>query len=125
MILSLDVNKAHGYGDTSIRMIKIYDNSLVRPLSLLFKKSFDNSSFPELWQKSNIIPAHKKNDKQKFKNYRPTSLLPILSKVFEKVIFNRMYTFLQNEQLLNPNQSGFCPSDSCINQLLSITHEIF
>ena len=36
-----------------------------------------------------------------------------------------MYTFLQNEQLLNPNQSGFRPSDSCINQLLSITNEIF
>ena len=36
-----------------------------------------------------------------------------------------MYTFLQNEQLLNPNQSGLSPSDSCINQLLSITHEIF
>ena len=36
-----------------------------------------------------------------------------------------MYIFLQNEQLLNPNQSGFCPPDSCINQLLSITHEIF
>ena len=39
MILSLDVNKAHGYGDTSIRTIKIYDNLLVRPLSILFKKS--------------------------------------------------------------------------------------
>ena len=71
MILSLDVNKAHGYGDTSIRTIKIYDNLLVRPLLILFKKSFDNSSFPELWQKSNIIPAHKKNYKQKFKTIAP------------------------------------------------------
>ena len=71
MIPSLDVNKAHGYGDTSIRTIKIYDNLLVRPLSILFKKSFDNSSFPELWQKSNIIPAHKKNYKQKFKTIAP------------------------------------------------------
>ena len=41
------------------------------------------------------------------------------------MIFNKMYAFLQNEQLLNPNQFGFRPSDSCINQLLSITHEIF
>ena len=71
MILSLDVNKAHGYGDTSIRTIKIYDNLLVRPLLILFKKSFDNSSFPELWQKSNIIPAYKKNYKQKFKTIAP------------------------------------------------------
>ena len=46
-------------------------------------------------------------------------------KIFEKIIFNKMYTFLQNENLLNPNQSGFHPSDSCTNQLLSITHEFF
>ena len=55
-----DVNKAHGHDDISIRVIKICDNSLVRPLPLLFEKSFDNSYFPELWKKSNIIPVHKK-----------------------------------------------------------------
>ena len=95
-------------------MIKICDNSLVRPFI------DDNSYFPELWKKSN-----KENDKRNFENYHPFSLLPIFSKVFEKIIFNQTYSFLQNEQLLNPNQSGFRPSDSYINQLLSITHEIF
>ena len=93
-------------------MIKICENSLVTPLSLLFKKSFDNSYFPELWKKSNIIPVYKKNDKQNFNNYCPISLLSIFSKVFKKILFNKMYTFLQKEQLLNPNQSGFRPSDS-------------
>ena len=58
-------------------------------------------------------------------NYRPISLLPVFSKIFEKIILNKICTFLQNEQLLNPNQSGFHPSDSCINQLLSITQEVF
>ena len=125
IIRSLDVNKAHGHDDISVKMLKICDNSLVRPLSLLFEKSFNNYYFPELWKKSNIIPVHKKNDKRKFKNYCPISLLPIFNKVFEKTIFNKMYTFLQNKQLLNPNQSGFRPSDSCIKQLLSMTHEIF
>ena len=67
----------------------------------------------------------KKTDKRNFDDYRPISLLPIFSKVIEKIIFNKMYVFLQNEQLLNPNQSGFLPSDSCIKQLLSITHETF
>ena len=41
------------------------------------------------------------------------------------IIFNKIYNFLLEEKLLNPNQSGFRPSDSCINQLLAITHEIF
>ena len=58
-------------------------------------------------------------------NYGPISLLPIFDKIFEKVIFNRIYDFLLEEDLLNPNQSGFRPFDTCINQLLAITHEIF
>ena len=48
----------------------------------------------------------------------------ILSKIFEKILCNKTYTFLRNDQLLNPNQSGFRPSDSCINQSLSTKHEI-
>ena len=51
--------------------------------------------------------------------------MPIFGKILEKVIFDRIYGFLLEENLLNPNQSGFRPSDSCINQLLAITHEIF
>ena len=65
------------------------------------------------------------NDKQLVDNCQPISLLPIFGKIFEKIIFNRIYDFLLKEELLNPNQSGFRPSDSCINQLLAITHEIF
>ena len=68
---------------------------------------------------------HNKNDKQLVKNYRPISLLLIFGKISEKIIFNKIYHFLLEERLLNPNQSGFRQSDSCINQLLAITHEIF
>ena len=49
--------------------------------------------------------------------------MPIFGKIFEKIIVNKIYNFLLEEKLLNPNQSGFRPSDSCINQLQS--HEIF
>ena len=65
------------------------------------------------------------NDKQLVNNYQPISLLPIFGKIYEKIIFDRIYDFLLKEKLLNSNQSGFHPSDSCINQLLVITHEIF
>ena len=68
---------------------------------------------------------HKKNDKRFVNNYRSVSLLPVFGKIFEKIIFNKTYKFLLEEKLLNPNQSGFRPSDSCINQLIAITHEIF
>ena len=81
--------------------------------------------YPDIWKRSSIIPVHQKNDKQLVTNYRPISLLPIFGKVFEKIIFNKIYCFLFEKKLLNPNEFGFCPSDSCLNQLLAITHEIF
>ena len=68
---------------------------------------------------------YKKNDKPLVENYRPISILPIFGEIFEKIIFNKIYHFLLEEILLNPNQSGFRLSHSCINQLLEITHEIF
>ena len=89
-------------------MIKICDKSLLKPLIILFKNSTKSSHYPDIWKRSNIIPVHKKNDKRLVKNYRPISLLPI----FEKIILNKIYYFLMEEKLLNPNQSGFRPSDS-------------
>ena len=94
IIRSLNINKAHGHDDISIRMIKICDESLLKPLLILFKNSLKLSYYPDIWKKSNIIPAHKKNDKQLVNNYRPISLLPILVKIFEQISFNRIYDFL-------------------------------
>ena len=53
------------------------------------------------------------------------SLLPICSKIFEKIIFNSLFEYLEDNKLLNCNQSGFRSGDSCVHQLLSITHEIY
>ena len=79
----------------------------------------------EKWKKGNAIPVFKKGDKQILKNYRPISLLPVCGKIFEKLIFNEMFKFFIENDLISPNQSGFKPGDSCINQLLSITHDIY
>ena len=125
IIRALNINEAHGHNDICIRMIKICYKSLLKPLTILFKNSTSSCCYPDIWKKSHIIPAHKKNDKRLVNNYRPISLLPIFRKIFEKIIFNRIYDFFLKEELLNPNQSGFRPSDSCINQLLAITHQIF
>ena len=90
---ALNIYKAHGYDDISIRMIKSCDKSLLKPLILLFKNSFQLSCYPDIWKTPNIIPAHKKSDKQLVNNYQPISLLPICGKIFEKIIFNKIYNF--------------------------------
>ena len=87
IIRSLNIHKAHGYDDISIRMIKICDKSLLKPLIILFKNSTKSSHYADIWKRSNIIHVHKKKDKQLVKNYRPISLLPIFGKIFEKIIF--------------------------------------
>ena len=81
--------------------------------------------YPDIWKLANIVPIHKRDQKNQLKNYRPISSLPIFGKIFEKLIYNAIYTHIVSCGLLNPNQSGFRPGDSTINQLLSITNYIF
>ena len=64
IIRNLNVNKAHGHDDISIRMIKMYDESLVRPLSIIFRNSLNSCIYPSTWKKANVIPVHKKDDQQ-------------------------------------------------------------
>ena len=63
IIRALNIHKAHGHDDISIRMIKICDKSLSKPLTILFQYSTKSSCYPVIWKRSNIIPVHKKNDK--------------------------------------------------------------
>ena len=100
IIRALNINKSHGHNGISIRMIKIGDESLLKTFLILFKNSLKLSYYSDIWKKSNIIPAHKKNDKQLLNNFRPISLWPIFGKIFEKLIFNRIYDFLLKEELL-------------------------
>ena len=105
-------------------MLKICGNSLCKPLELIFNNCLANGIFPSEWKKGNIVPFNEKNDKQRWNHYRPTSLPPICSKIFKQSIFNEMFGFFIENDLISQHQSGFKPGDSCINQLSSITHEI-
>ena len=78
----------------------------------------------DIWKIANATPIHKKEDKQLVKNYRPISLLPICGKIFEKIVFNNLYSYLNVNKLLTKNQSGFRPGDSTTNQLLYLVSEI-
>ena len=125
IIRSLDCNKAHSWDDMSVSMVKICDSSIVRPLCLTYETCMHTGLFPDNWKKANVLPIHKKESRQLKKNYQPISLLPVCGEIFEKVIFDTMYRQFTDNQLLTPNQSGFRPGDSTINQLLYITQKIY
>ena len=71
-------------------------------------------------KKANVGSLYKKGDHQCVKNYRTISLLPVFSKILERLTYNAMVNIL-----ISSTQFGFKPGDSCINQLIAITHDIF
>ena len=106
-------------------MLKVCGPSIYKPLEIIFNQCLETGVFPSEWKKGNVVSIHKKGDKQTLKNYRPVSLLPICGKILERLVFNEMFEFFIENRLISSSQSGFKPGDSCINQLLSITHEIY
>ena len=101
-------------------MIKLC--TVAHPLTFIFRNSVAAGTFATQRKSANIVPIRKKNNKQIVSNYRPVCLLPKCSKIFEKLIFNE---FFQDKNLLSKHQSSFRPGESCIYQLLAITHDIF
>ncbi len=99
--------------------------SIVEPLCKIFEESFEKGIYPSTLKKANIVTVHKKGSRWFKNNYRSISLLQILGKIFEKLLFDKTYSHLCANGLLTPVKSGFRPGDSTINQLLSITHKIY
>ena len=93
IIRNLNPNKAHGHDMINIRMLKIFDESICKPLSIIFQSCLENGKFPSEWKKTNVVPVFKKNNKQELKNYRPISLLPVSGKIFERLLYNSMFKF--------------------------------
>ena len=105
-------------------MLILCDESVIKPLSIIYRSILNTSIYPDTWKMANVTPVFKKDDKQLVKNYRPISLLPICGKLLEKIIFNKLYCYLIDNKLLTDNQSGFRPGDSTTNQLLYLVDEI-
>ena len=106
-------------------MMKLFGNSIRKLLSIIFNDCLREGKFPSNSKKAHVVPVHKKGDKQCLKTYRPISLLPICSKIFECLIYNELFTFFNDNNLISPNESGFRPGDSCVNQLVSVTHKMY
>ena len=124
-ICGLNINKAHGHDGIPIRILKICDKSISKPLFLIYKNCISKGYFPKKWKKANVVPVYKKNERNTTSNYRPISLLPVCGKILEKLIFDNLYSYIFQNNFISDKQSGYRFKDSTVKQLLSITHEIF
>lgn len=76
-------------------------------ITCIYNYSISNSVFPNKWKEAKVTPLHKNGPQNELNNYRPISILPILSKALEKHICDSLSDFLQEFQLLHKTQSGF------------------
>jgi hypothetical protein len=116
----LPLGKASGPDDINNRVLRELANELSVPLTSLFNKSLNEGYFPSAWKEANVCAIFKKGDPSQANNYRPISLLSNIEKVFERLVFKRIYNFFLDNNFLSPFQSGFIPGDSPVNQLAFI-----
>ena len=124
LIRGINAAKSSGPDEISGRMLLLCDSSLVHPLKLIFENILSTGIYPEMWKPANVTLIHKKGEKYLAGNYRPISLLPICGKIFEKIVFNQLYYYFTNNNLISIHQSGFRPGDSTTNQLIDFVNEI-
>ena len=101
-----------GYDNISNKHIKYAINVLTKPLTRLINQCLYTGIFPSQLKLSRVKPLFKSGDQSRFSNYRPISLLPSLSKIFERVIFDQLLGYFTNNKLLCMDQFGFRPGHS-------------
>ena len=112
IIKKLRSKSSYGYDKISNNLIKHASSSLVKPLTLIVNQVLHTGIFPRQLKTSRVKPVHKSGEQSSFCNYRPISLLPSMSKIFEYVIFNQLMSFLTDNQLFCMEQFGFRPGHS-------------
>ena len=111
-ILNLLNDSAPGYDEIRLGPLKLIMPYIEGPLSYICNLSLIQGIFPDILKIANVIPLYKKEDPLIFSNYRPVSLLCSLSKVLEKIMYNRVISFLDENKILFKYQFGFRKSHS-------------
>ena len=124
LITDLIPKNSSGYDNLSNKLLKKLLPALVAPLTIIFNKSLTEGMFPEAMKKADVVPLYKSKDHQESNNYRPISLLLTLSKVLEKIMYKRTYSFLESSNQIYKSQYGFRTAHSCENAICELVSEI-
>ena len=107
ILLNLRPKKSCGIDGISNDLLKKLACVIKLPISIAINKSLETGNVPDILKIAKIVPIFKAKDKQSLTNYRPISLLPNISKILEKVVHKRIYTFLTSKNILYNSQYGF------------------
>ena len=103
--------------DIPIHVVKASSEIIAPILSTLYNECMSDGVFPDDLKTGRITPIYKKDNEELLENYRPVSTLAVFGKIFEKIIFNRLYSFFQSQQTIYDNQFGFRKNHSTSHAL--------
>lgn len=124
IIKNLKTDSSCGWDELSPKVLKFCHLPLLSPLVHLLNLSLNQGVFPDELKLAKVIPLFKGGDMSIFNNYRPISVLSVLSKVFERIFYNRLLEFLNQENILYDNQFGFRKSHSTQMPLILLVDKI-
>ena len=124
IIDNLNDKKSPGPNGIPVFLLKRFKEFFSLWLSKLVNLCFLTGIFPDLLKFAKVTPLHKKESRLDFRNYRPISLLSVYSKIFEKLIYTRVYSYLVKFDLIYAKQFGFRNNHSCNHAIISLTEHI-
>ena len=110
---NLDVNKSTGIDGIGPKILKYCGDYITSAIASIINNCIDQNVFPDLLKQACVIPIHKGGDKNDPHNYRPISILPTISKIFEMHISNQIQYYFKKYELIHETQSGFRQHHSC------------
>ena len=125
LLEAIDISKSNGPDGISARMLKYTAASITPSIARLFNQSLLSCKVPLEWKSSLVVPVPKGYDPHSPNNYRPISLLVVLSKLLERHIHSIITQHLNEHQLISNSQWGFTTGRSTVAALLSTTHDWF
>lgn len=122
---SLEMKKTTDLHGLSVKVISSIIDCIAPNLACIFNKCIDSGVFPDLMKHSKVIPLFKVGNTSDPTNYRPISILPTLSKIFEKIILNQLQGHFNRNNLMHLKQFGFTKGRSTTDAGVELIHEVF
>jgi potassium voltage-gated channel Eag-related subfamily H protein 8 len=124
IISSFAAKKSTGHDGISMSLLKSISGAISLTRAKVINISLVTGQVPDAMKLTKVIPLFKAKNTEHFTNYRPISLLPICSKILEKIVHKRLYSFLLKHHILYPSQYGFRLKHSTINAVTEFTYDM-
>ena len=121
----IDINKGSSIPNISSKVLRDGLIGQIERFCYLIRQMLHTGIYPDAWKTANITPLQKDGNVHSVNNLRPISLLPLLSKIVEKLIHDRMMHYLETNMYLDVKQGGFRKNNSTINTVSYFTNDIF